>query len=156
MRLSQDKLEIAVAKGVSTGNSTVAIHENQKAVHIDQDQSKFVTDDGAVYAEKHGWSVVSTVRKALLERASGQKVLTLREADVIARQKIDPNSPFLVRLCLVRHTATSWKVSLAGWLMVSKGKICGTTACDGMMVCVGEGSIEVMPRRKIQQGLMRY
>lgn len=95
MRLSQDELEVCVVKGVSNGKSAFAIHENKKSVHIDQNQSKFVTDDGLIYVKKYGWNAVSTVRKALLERASGLKTLTLREADIVARQKIDLNSPLL-------------------------------------------------------------
>ncbi len=95
MKVTQDKLEMTVVEGVSSGKSTFAIRENQRAVHIDQDQSQFVTDDGAVYAEKYDWSLVSTVREALLGRACGRKVLSPREADVAARQKTDLNSLFL-------------------------------------------------------------
>ena len=94
MQFTQNGLEAeVVSREDSTGRKLFLIQEDKQMCHIDQEQVP--TSHGKEYANQHGYAVYTTVRAAINGRANGHHVLSVREADVAARQKVNLRSSFI-------------------------------------------------------------
>ncbi len=69
---------------------------DHKKAHIERPEDQDVYPYQSIrYVENYGFTIVPTLKKALVERANGKKSMTIREADICARGQISLDSEFL-------------------------------------------------------------
>lgn len=98
MKINQDNLE---SGELSTGKSELKFKYNQDKFTLNREEPKRVyLSYGRLHAEKHGWSLAGSVKEAIESRLNGKKILTFREADVLARKFADLNDSGFIALMI--------------------------------------------------------